>query len=330
MDSTLAHQPTTILLHASGLAAAIGKNRFKPIREELDRVWARHDMDGYIAAHERCQIPTTEEALHCAVHALPYAGETLKNASAVAAATECSKETLLAMESFKNEMKLQLADTCKPAQDALDRAVKADAPQAVLTELTAALHTASKSQSLIQTEVDRVLKTEYGIHHESDNIGHYEKLKRRRVTRTDKFYVCVLSTMEMAERTWVVKLGGRVDGLIEDYGPGTLAVLETKNRVRRLFKRVVDYEKVQLHSYMHLVGCNHCILLECLRHEGNAVPEMHEMVVRADEKYWSEVTGLACNFAKAFVEITQQDPDTYLRLSDADKEKFLRLKVCSC
>ena len=40
-----------------------------------------------------------------------------------------------------------------------------------------------------------------------------------------------------------IVVGGRVDG----YSGTTGALIEVKNRVHRLFDKVVDYEKVQLH-----------------------------------------------------------------------------------
>lgn len=60
---------------------------------------------------------------------------------------------------------------------------------------------------------------------------------------------------KVGDMEWI--LGGRVDGLTEEGH-----VVEIKNRVRRLFNKIPDYEKVQVMCYMHLVDAPRAYLVE--------------------------------------------------------------------
>ena len=49
---------------------------------------------------------------------------------------------------------------------------------------------------------------------------------------------------------------GEVDGFLDD---GT--IVEIKNRKNRLFKRIYNYEKVQMYAYLYLWNRDRCILI---------------------------------------------------------------------
>ena len=55
---------------------------------------------------------------------------------------------------------------------------------------------------------------------------------------------------------YCILLKGKVDGIAGD------TVVETKNRTRRLFKELREYERVQLECYMYLTGYQKAILTE--------------------------------------------------------------------
>lgn len=74
-----------------------------------------------------------------------------------------------------------------------------------------------------------------------------------------------------------VLLVGRVDGRKAD---GT--VVEVKCRRRRLFRRIVPYENVQLHAYMAMCGTDAALLRE--QHDGDAC----EIEAAFDDAFWSE------------------------------------------
>lgn len=59
-------------------------------------------------------------------------------------------------------------------------------------------------------------------------------------------------------RNYDIMLVGKVDGMLQSTGE----VVEVKERRKRLFGRVVDYEKVQLHAYMFLTSTSRIMLRE--------------------------------------------------------------------
>ena len=76
-----------------------------------------------------------------------------------------------------------------------------------------------------------------------------------------------------------VALVGKIDGQFEDSGE----VIEAKERRNRLFKQVVDYEKAQLHCYMHLTDTKVSTLRE--RYDD----EIMEHTVEFEAGFWEEM-----------------------------------------
>ena len=76
-----------------------------------------------------------------------------------------------------------------------------------------------------------------------------------------------------------VVLVGKVDGRFEETGE----IIEAKERRKRLFERVVEYEKVQIHSYMHLTKTLSGVLRE--RYDSKTM----DHTVQFDESFWADV-----------------------------------------
>ena len=76
----------------------------------------------------------------------------------------------------------------------------------------------------------------------------------------------------------LVELVGMVDGRFED----TNEIIEIKERRKRLFGRVVDYEKVQLHCYMFLTQTDQATLVE--RYDNQKA----QYCVDRDESFWED------------------------------------------
>lgn len=81
------------------------------------------------------------------------------------------------------------------------------------------------------------------------------------------------------------RLVGKIDAISED----ETAIIEIKNRVRRLFDKVVDYEYVQIQAYLNLVpSASSAVLVECLRHAKNAPLVTNTLPVDRDDREWTE------------------------------------------
>lgn len=67
------------------------------------------------------------------------------------------------------------------------------------------------------------------------------------------------------DKQFNVILRGKIDGMNDEY------VVETKNRTKRLFNMIPDYEKVQLNAYMFMTGKEKALHIECYNEDQNSV-----------------------------------------------------------
>ena len=79
------------------------------------------------------------------------------------------------------------------------------------------------------------------------------------------------------------QLVGKIDRVeIED---GTRTLVEIKNRVKKLFREVRDYEQIQIQCYLQLTGMNKAKLVEEYK-KGN---EMHTIEIEKNQDMWETV-----------------------------------------
>jgi hypothetical protein len=76
--------------------------------------------------------------------------------------------------------------------------------------------------------------------------------------------------------TYVILLRGKVDGQTED------TVIESKNRTKKLFMELRDYERVQMECYMCLTGHKRALLTEHYNDTEHCIECNH------DEEFWQE------------------------------------------
>lgn len=88
-----------------------------------------------------------------------------------------------------------------------------------------------------------------------------------------------------------VQVGGKIDGYLQDAETGEKIIIEVKNRMNKLFGRIVPYERVQAMAYMYVHGAQRCKLIE--RFGSNIL--QHELCFDGDE--WQCVVNEATRFA---------------------------------
>ena len=139
--------------------------------------------------------------------------------------------------------------------------------------------TAAKADAALKTDVARTLPAEVqtviahdvqlqrGVKREASNLDNVQQTTGRVVTARNNSYMdCKLFDLPLSEDDNVcyeVWLSGLIDGAFADTGH----VVEAKERRNRLFRRVVPYECVQLHCYMHLTNTSRALLRERLDEE---------------------------------------------------------------
>ena len=85
--------------------------------------------------------------------------------------------------------------------------------------------------------------------------------------------------MDIETSNFIFRIAGKIDGRIKNQN----AIVEIKNRQRRLFKELREYEKAQLQCYLKMTGATYCKLIE------NFQGETWKLDVEPDEIWWSEI-----------------------------------------
>lgn len=134
---------------------------------------------------------------------------------------------------------------------------------------------AEDDRRVVDDAVRRTLYTEYGTRHEARALEYVRMALGISCVLDPRFHKRQGGVVGEAE-PWFV--GGKIDAISED---GTVLV-EVKNRVRRLFRRVPAYENVQVQTYLHVLDLEHAVLVERLDSEAHAVP------IRRDRQMWEQ------------------------------------------
>ncbi len=112
-----------------------------------------------------------------------------------------------------------------------------------------------------------------------------------------------------------VQVGGKIDGYMQDAATGEKIIIEVKNRMNKLFGRIVPYERVQAMAYMYVHGAQRCKLIE--RFGGNIL--QHELYFDKDE--WQCVVNDATRFANEVLALGYKyDPGVLFDNNAGNKE----------
>ena len=125
----------------------------------------------------------------------------------------------------------------------------------------------------ISQYIQKDLRMKRGNVKENTNLNKLQTKKNIQVEqRNSRMYTKELIRTD----NYCVILRGKVDGMSGD------TVIEAKNRSKRLFKELRDYERVQLEAYMFLTGYGKSILTEHYNDTSFQIDYAH------DEKFWTE------------------------------------------
>ena len=107
----------------------------------------------------------------------------------------------------------------------------------------------------------------------SDRVG-----SSGRLVRDESFYTLEVCTLEDIQ--FVVM--GKIDR-IEELPDGSRILVEIKNRTNRLFRRVVEYENIQVQVYLQMLGLIHARLVEQYNNQ------ILSHIIDRDEEMWQNV-----------------------------------------
>jgi len=148
--------------------------------------------------------------------------------------------------------------------------------------------------------------TGFGTRNETNAVKVYESITGNSVETLNKYFhddIFIIEEFEGEPDIW--SIGGKIDGIF-DNPDGSKTVLEIKNRVKGLFKKLRDYEKVQCFAYMFMLNHKCVHLAECYKTKDGS--EMNIIPIEWDETFWfKNVVDPLSEFVDDFYEFLKSD-----------------------
>ena len=216
-----------VCIYASQVAMCIGANRHKKISDAVELVWQRASPATFHAAMRRNHLRTEDEA---------------------------AADVIDAHDELRSLVDLTLTAACESSDQVARRY------DAVARELRA-VPLAEDDRKLVDDVLKRNLYTGYGNGQERSVLEYIRGTLGIECHPDPTFYKLHQGTCvgEWGEFPWFV--GGKIDAIDSQRS----LLIEIKNRVNRLFYRVPFYEQVQVQTYLHLLGLDRGVLVECLK-----------------------------------------------------------------
>jgi hypothetical protein len=126
--------------------------------------------------------------------------------------------------------------------------------------------------------------TGFGTRNETNAVKIYEDISGNKVDTLNKYFhddIFIIEEFEGQPDVW--SIGGKIDGIFTNED-GTKTILEIKNRMKGLFKKLRDYEKVQCYAYMFMLNHKCVHLAECYKKKDGS--EMHIIPIEWDDSFW--------------------------------------------
>lgn len=160
-------------------------------------------------------------------------------------------------ETFENKIEILDKEFAKKISNAKTRSAKKELEEEhgamkalVMLTRDKEVQKAEDSEKHMKKYSASVSNTNFGTRKEESVADIYKVLTGRAIHKTNKSQY-----LDVVEGK--VKICGKFDGFNDDD-----VLIEIKNRMRRLFGRVVDYERVQIHVYMAMAKANTSQLVE--------------------------------------------------------------------
>ena len=252
-----------IIIVASELSIITGHNKYENIQKAIDSVLNRSGiLKKYIPKSK------VEETLL-----------NLKDKDFIKIKKELKLSDDTSLKEVENIIKKQVMGQL------LDSSLSEEQSKEKLNEVLNSMPTLSKC---LEESVKQDLRMKRGNIKEDNNLDKTEKKCNIVITdRNSQMYEKLLYK-DPNERYQVI-LRGKVDGMNDEY------VVETKNRTRRLFNMIPDYEKVQLNAYMFMTGKEKAIHIECYNDQQN------QTEYGFDKLFWEDCLDKVINFTNNHV-----------------------------
>ena len=195
------------------------------------------------------------------------------------------------LKTIKNELKIDENSSLKQVENmikqqvmtkSLNENITEDQSKKKVDEVLMAMPVLNKC---LESSVKQDLRMKRGNIKEDKNLDKTQQ-KRNIVIDSRNSQMYERELYIDPEGRYQVILRGKVDGMNDEY------VVETKNRTKRLFNMIPDYEKVQLNAYMFMTGKEKSLHIECYNDDQNSVE------YDFDKLFWEDCLDKVINFTK--------------------------------
>jgi hypothetical protein len=175
-------------------------------------------------------------------------------------------------------------------------------------------------RKVLKKESESFINKTHGTLKEDSAIEMFEKRFDIKLDTSQAFYKHRLKISDYSKFDWYI--GGKMDGIYRDpNGKKESYIVEVKNRMRGFFTSLRDYEKTQIHIYMHLLDIPLSKLVE--KYEN----KIRITTIYKDEEYLRNILEylnvFITNFEKDFLNNTQIKMK-YVSGDTHDKQKLLQ------
>ena len=244
-----------IFLRASDLAKLTGHNRFNDIQETIDQI---------LQSNKICERYVPKSKTEGCLAKLPEAE----------------------IKKIKHELHLPEESTVQEVEAKVKQTVLKDSYSAQISEGQSKTHVEENLKDktclqVLESSLKQDLQMKRGNIKENQNLNHIQQKRDMSIgSRNSQMFVKELFSSD----TYRVLVRGKVDGISED------TLIETKNRTKKLFHELRDYERVQIEAYFFLTGLQKALLTEHYNDESNEIEYSH------DEDFWCECVAKICKF----------------------------------
>lgn len=183
----------------------------------------------------------------------------------------------------KAALEMPAGSTIDEAEQKLKAVATASVAQPTAAAATAAAKPVNEALSRAAPAVAEALNTRIsksrGEALESKGLDRAEETRGAPLARPQNTKFCTLCKFEHKDTPWRVQVVGKVDGFDE----AAQEVIEHKQRRNRLFRRVQEYERIQMEAYFRICGCKTGRLVETFD------DEQLEHCVRSCDALWNQV-----------------------------------------
>lgn len=262
---------------ASELAVITGHNQYRDIQELYIKLWKKYHKTDFENIKDRVKKSQGSVVLP------EKASESVKRLAKEHKIKASDVTKLFAASKEKNTNNMNSV-----RKEALDSMLK-QVPEA--------------QKELLKKAANSVAFTNFGTRNEYDGVELFREHRNVDVERPTGYFSQELFILGETPDTW--SIGGKIDGIFSD-DDGTRAVLEIKNRMRGLFNKVRDYEKVQCYAYMFCLDLKHTSLAEIYKSEQGV--KMGVIDIGWEDDFWeNEVVVPVSDFVEDFYDFMEDE-----------------------